>query len=57
MREPTAQDFDRAHDLRKNWQAPPEITPQQRADVLLWIWQTRRNLPPAQRLGDNHASQ
>lgn len=28
-------------------------TPQQRADLLLAIWQLRRALPPAMRLADN----
>ena len=56
MREPTAHDFDHAHDLRKNWQPGPEITPQQHADVMLAFWQSRRNLPAAERLGDDDAN-
>jgi hypothetical protein len=50
----TAEDFDHAHDLRKNWQPGPEIAPQQHADAMLAFWQSRRKRSPAERLGDRH---
>ena len=49
--------YDHQRDLRKNWQPRPELTPQQHADIMLAFWQSRRNLPPAERLGDRHADQ
>jgi hypothetical protein len=52
MRHPTAEDFDHAHDHRKNWQPEPEFTPQQHADIMLAFWQSRRKLPPAERLDE-----
>jgi hypothetical protein len=55
MKEPTAADFDHAHDLAKNWQPDPEITPQQHADAMLAFWQSRRYRPPAERLPDESA--
>jgi hypothetical protein len=57
MRTRTAEDFDHARDERKNWQERPEFTPQQHADIMLAFWQSRRKLPPAERLGDTDAHQ
>lgn len=53
----TAEYYDHQRDLRKNWQPGPELTPQQHADIILAFWQSRRRLPPSQRLGDDHANQ
>jgi hypothetical protein len=50
MRHRTADDFDRAHDLRKNWEPEINLTPQQHADLLLAEWQSRRSFPVTERL-------
>jgi hypothetical protein len=53
MRHPTAEDFDRAHDLRKNWEPEINLTPQQHADMLLAEWQAQRG----ERQGKRDANQ
>jgi len=52
MRHPTADDFDHAHDLRKNWEPEAHLTSQQRADLLLAEWQAQRNQPQEKRDAD-----